>query len=243
MVTVNAFLRKLGHGARLTTDDERVLAGLATSTHRIDKPLDFASDDTKPRCIPLVLDGWACRYAHLGNGKRQIVSVLLPGDLCEPFGTAAPAMMTYPLAALTPVRFVRVPLDGLRDAWQASPRIEKALWWDLLFFDALQREQIISLGRRSATERLGHLFCELHLRLSMVGLTDDLSFDIPLTQLDIADLSGLSSVHVNRSLQELRGSGLLSLRDRRLVIHRLKELREMAMFDPGYLDLHSTIER
>jgi len=95
---------------------------------------------------------------------------------------------------------------------------------------------VVSLGRRQASERLGHLFCELHLRLSMVGLVDDgLSYELPIRQSDIGDLLGLSAVHVNRSLQDLRRTGLVSLRDRRLTIHDLEGLRELSFFDAAYL--------
>lgn len=233
------FVRKLGHGTRLTVDDEATLAALAEPVRRV-RLGNIVPEGTEPHSIVLVIEGWVCRYRQLENGKRQITSVFLPGDLCEPFG-ALPQFLDHSLAALTPVLMARVPPHALRSAARASPRIEEALWWDLLISDALHREHIVSLGRRSAVERLGHVFCELHFRLGMVGLVAQSSYDIALTQVDLADLVGLSAVHVNRSLQELRGSGLLSLQGRRLTIHDLHALRELSMFDPDYLPRHDAI--
>jgi CRP-like cAMP-binding protein len=102
---------------------------------------------------------------------------------------------------------------------------------------AIDRERIVSLGRRTAAERLGHLLCELHLRLDMIGLANGVGYDLPITQADLADLLGLSTVHVNRSLQELRGTGLMSLKCRQLTIHDLDEFREVSHFEPAYLHL------
>lgn len=230
---MSPFIRKLRHGARLTGDDEALLAGLARPVQRIPRG-DILPEGSEPRTIVLVLEGWACRYKQLETGKRQITAVFLPGDLCEPFG-AVPPLMDHTLGVLTPVLLARIPPDAIREAARASPRIEKALWWDLLLAGAIGREHMVSLGRRSATERLGCFFCEADVRLGMVGLADRSSYTLPLTQADLADLFGLSVVHVNRSLQELRGSGLLSLRDRRVTIHDVRALRELSMFDPTYL--------
>lgn len=233
---VSPFIRKLRHGPPLTEDDEAVLARLAEPLRGVERG-DITPEGAEPRSVVLVVRGWVCRHRQLENGKRQITSVFLPGDLCEPFGTLPP-LTTYTLSALTPVLLARIPPHAARGAARASPRIEEALWWDLLLSDALHREHLVSLGRRSATERLGHFFCEVHLRLGMVGLVDQASCELPITQADLADLSGLSTVHVNRSIQELRSLGLLSLRDRRLIIHDLPALRELSMFDPAYLPSH-----
>lgn len=139
--------------------------------------------------------------------------------------------MDHSFGALTPVIFAPIALAALRSAVQASRTIEEALWWDLLVAAAIEREHLVSLGRRSALERMGHLLCELHLRLAMVGLADGSGYDLPVTQADLADLLGLSTVHVNRLLQELRQTGPISLRGRRLTIHDLAGLREFSCFD------------
>lgn len=236
---MNPFVQKLRRGSRLTEDDEAVLARLAEPVRRAERG-DIQPEGTEPRSIVLILDGWACRYKRLDNGRRQITAVLLPGDLCEPFGVLPP-FLEHTLAACSPVLLARVPPKAIRDAVQASPRIEEALWWDLLLSDAVMREHVVSLGQRSALERLGHFFCEVHFRLDIVYGADQASFEFPLKQADLGDLLGLSVVHVNRSLQELRRTGFLSLQERRLTIRDVRALREMSMFDPAYLQLDSMV--
>jgi CRP-like cAMP-binding protein len=230
------FVRKLRHGARLTAEDEAILLDLAHQERNVTANSDIHSEGIEPRFLPVVLEGWACRYRMLETGRRQIVSLFLPGDLCEPFG-ALPRYIDHPFAALTPVTFAPVSLEAIGLAARRSPRIYEALWWDLLTMTAIEREFIVSMGSRSAAERMGHLFCELHLRLDAIGLVERLSYDFPLTQADIGELLGLSTVHVNRSLQDLRRAGWLSLRDHRLTIHNLAALRDFSLFDPAYLHL------
>lgn len=228
------FVRKLQHGASLCKQDQDVLTGLTQSVRRIGARQDILEEGTEPRSLRLILDGWACRYRLLSNGKRQIISFFVPGDLIEPFGVL-PRFCDHSLGALTPVALATISLTAIGSAARLSPRIEEALWWDLLVASAIEREHVVSLGRRSAAERTGHLFCELQLRLAMAGLTDGLSYEMPVTQADLSDLLGLSTVHVNRSLQELRRLGLISLRGRRLTIHDLDGLQELSFFDATYL--------
>ena len=115
--------------------------------------------------------------------------------------------------------------------------MEECLWREMLATTALHREWIASVGRRSAIERLAHLFCELHLRLTRVGLADGMTLPMPVTQPDLADALGQTSVHINRTLKELRISGLVALRSRRLTIRDLDGLMERGLFDPAYLQL------
>ncbi len=235
---VGPFIRKLRHGARLTENDEAILTKLAEPARRVQRG-DITPEGTRPPSVILVIHGWVCRYKQLENGKRQITSVFLPGDLCEPFG-ALPVLADNSLSAFTPVVLAHVAPHAVRNAARNSLQIEDALWWDLLLADAIHREHMVSLGRRSATERTAHFFCEVHLRLEMVGLAAQQSCEFPLTQADVADLLGLSAVQVNRSIQELRTLGLLSLQERQVTIHDLRALRELAMFDPAYFPSHGT---
>ncbi|MDB5413317.1 MAG: cyclic nucleotide-binding protein, partial [Rubritepida sp.] len=115
------------------------------------------------------------------------------------------------------------------------PRITKSMAWQSEVQAAVQREWTVNLGQRGATERMAHLLCELYLRLRLVGLADDDSCELPLTQSDLADAVGLSPVHVNRVLQELRTSGLIGLRGRILTIPSIDALRDAAMFEASYL--------
>ena len=231
---MHPFVLKLRHGADLTSDDECTLVKLAEPGSSFGKGADIYPDGAAPHAIAVISDGWACRYKLLQNGKRQIISIFLPGDLCEPFGVL-PRVVDHALGAISTVQVARVPIGSLRSAWQASPGIEEALWWDTLLCEAIAREHVISLGRRSATERLGHLFCELYLRLEMIGLADNLTYNLPLTQTDLGDLTGLSLVHVNRSLKDMRESGLVALYGRKIIIKDFDGLSDLAFFDPTYL--------
>lgn len=214
--------------------DEAILLGLRGSSGQADKGRDITRPHDGSHGIPLIVKGWSCRYQLLGNGKRQILTLYLPGDLCEPFGTL-PGFADYPLGALTFTTYRMVSRQAVFHAAGESAACERALWWDLLVATNIEREHIVSLGRRSAAERLGHLFCELEMRLEMAGLPTHGGYDMPLTQADLGDLLGLTPVHVNRSLQDLRASGLISLENRRLTIRNRAELRAMAEFDPAYL--------
>jgi CRP-like cAMP-binding protein len=231
---MSPFVKKLCHGAALIEPDKVLLANLAQPVRRVDARRDILAEGTEPRWLPLIIEGWACRYRLLENGKRQLISIYLPGDLCEPFGVL-PRFLDTSLGALTPVTLATVSLAAITAAAQASPALSEALWWDLLVGSAIEREHIVSLGRRSASERLGHFFCELQLRMAMVGLADESGYEMPLTQTDLADLLGLTRVHLNVSLQDLRRLGLISLRNHRLTIHDLQGLRERSLFDASYL--------
>jgi CRP-like cAMP-binding protein len=230
----NAFVRKLGQGTRLSASDEKALEPLLQHVQSAESGRDLEVEGLSSRSLVLVLDGWACRYKQLEDGRRQIISLFVPGDLSEPFGTL-PSLKDSSIGALTPLTYARLQPEELQRIARENAGIHQALWWDLLVTMSMQDERVVSLGRRSASERLGHLFCELCARLDLVGLAEGNTFDMPMTQADLGDLLGLSTVHVNRSLQELRGSGLISLRNRRLIIHDVEELGAISLFDPAYL--------
>lgn len=233
----NPFLLKLRHGACLTAEDEALLMELSGPVRSVPARSDLVQEGAEAGFLPLILEGWACRYRDLENGKRQITTLFVPGDLCEPFG-ALPHSIDHAIAAITPVVFAPVSLKAIGAAARSSHRIYEALWWDLLCASAIERESIVSLGRRSAAERMGHLFCELYVRLGLIGLINrDQSCSFPLRQADLGDVLGLSTVHVNRSLQELREAGWISLRNQRLTIHDLAALRDFSLFDPSYLHM------
>jgi CRP-like cAMP-binding protein len=237
----NPFVRKLCWGAALSEEDKHIVLGLQRHVSQIEARRDILIDGEKPSSLIVILEGWACRFKLLENGKQQIVSILLPGDISEPFGVL-PQFMDYSLGALTPVTLAHLSVNEVRDAI-TNLRIEEAFWWDLLFTNALERQHIVSLGRRTALERLAHMICELHVRLGMVGLAIGPSFDLQITQGDIADLLGLSVVHVNRTLQELEAMGLISRRGRMITILDGDGLWNLGDFDPHYLHLRDHLEK
>ena len=197
---------------------------------------DIVREGEKPRAVNVVLEGWACRYKQLPDGRRQVVSFFLPGDLCDA-NIFILKEMDHSIGAITAVRYAEILPADFEDLMAQSPRVTQALWWHELVTAAVQREWTTNVGQRTAFERIAHLFCELFLKLQQVGRTNGTSCDFPLTQIDIADATGLTSVHVNRTLQELRREGLIELANKRLTIPDLAALMNVAMFNPNYLHL------
>jgi CRP-like cAMP-binding protein len=145
--------------------------------------------------------------------------------------------MDHSIGAITRLAVSDISPEEMSQLTTNHPRITQALWWESLVQHAIQREWTINLGQRTAYERIAHLFVELFLRLRTVGLTRNGSCDFPLTQVDIADATGLTPVHVNRTLQELRRDNLIVLERKQLEIPDLNRLTDVAMFNPNYLHL------
>lgn len=231
----NPLARKLAKFAPLSAEDSAALeAVVGRRVQRLRPRQDIIREGERPDYLNIVLDGWACRHKSLEDGRRQIFNVFLPGDLCD-LHVYMLDVMDHNITALTPLTFAQVTrteFDALADV---SPRIVHAFWQDALVSSAIYREWIINIGQRTSFERMAHLMCELHHRLSAVGLCVGESCDFPLTQIDLADAAGMTSVHANRVIQELRAHGLIRLEGRRLTILDLDALESAAMFDPNYL--------
>jgi CRP-like cAMP-binding protein len=127
------------------------------------------------------------------------------------------------------------------EALTARPDIARAFWWATLVDEAVLRSWIVNVGRRDAYEAIGHLMCELYVRMKNVGLTHDHSYDLPLTQEEIGDALGLTPVHVNRVLQRMRGEGLISLTRGALAIHDYQRLENASGFNPNYLHVDQRV--
>ncbi|HZI42377.1 MAG TPA: Crp/Fnr family transcriptional regulator, partial [Gemmatimonadaceae bacterium] len=172
----------------------------------------------------------------LPDGKRQIVSLFVPGDFCD-VNVYILKQMDHSIAAITRLKVAMISPDEMNALTAERPRITQALWWHELVSVATQREWTLNLGQRSAYERLAHLLIELYMRLNVVGRAHDGRCDFPLTQNDLADATGLTSVHVNRTLQELRRDRLIELERKQLHILDLPRMMDVAMFNPNYLHL------
>ncbi|MBE7196315.1 MAG: Crp/Fnr family transcriptional regulator [Parafilimonas terrae] len=227
---------KLERFTRLSDEDRQVLKALARKVRLIEAGVDIIQEGDRPETVNLFLDGWACRYKQLEDGRRQIVAFFVPGDLCD-IHIYVLREMDHAIAAITPVRLATVPREILLDTMDRHPRITRALWWESLVNAAIQREWTVNIGRRTALERLAHLFCELFLRLRAVGLAEGSTCPFPLTQLELADATGLTNVHVNRTLKEMRNAGLIVLKSRQLTVPDLAALQKAALFNPNYLHL------
>jgi CRP-like cAMP-binding protein len=197
---------------------------------------DLIAEGEEPHEVYLVLSGWGCRYKQLEDGRRQIIGFFLPGDLCD-LNIFILRSMDHSIGALTSMTVAQLSRDAFEDMMIGHPRVTQALWWEALVNVAIQREWTVNIGQRNALERVGHLLCELFVRLQSTGLADVDSCEFPITQADLAAATGLSVVHVNRTLQELRHAGLIVLRGKHLTIPDLAALMRISLFNPNYLHL------
>ena len=233
----NALTRRLEEYTPLTDADRAELASLCDqSTHTVQARSDLIREGDAPRSIYVILDGWACHYRALANGRRQIVDFAIPGDLCD-LNLFILDRMDHSVSAITRLRVAEVGREVFHRVVTNFPNITTALWWVELVSKSIHREWIVSVGQRSARERVAHLFSEMFLRLESVGMTDGFSCDFPLTQNDIAETTGLTSVHVNRTIQDLRREGLIVLERRRLTIPDMLALQGAGLFNPDYLHI------
>lgn len=185
-----------------------------------------------PDVAHLLLAGHTCRYRMLQDGRRQITAILVPGDTCDLEALLA-GRSSYAVSTLTRCTLGEIPLS--RFASTHDPVLAAALQRRLRRDEAIAREWIVSLGRRDGIERTAHLLCELRWRLAEVGQATDDSYELRITQHDLADALGLTSVHVNRVLMNLRAERLIHLKGGRLTIIDRTRLKHLAQFDPAYL--------
>jgi CRP-like cAMP-binding protein len=231
-------IRRLEHFTRLSVEDKRALDAVASQRVRtLGSRDDLIHEGDEPQDVNLFLEGWACRYKTLEDGRRQVISYFLPGDFCD-LNVFILSEMDHSIGSVTPIRVAEISRQALHEVTLNHPRVTQALWWSTLVSEAIQREWTVNLGQRDAIERVGHLLCEIFLRLRMLGLTEGDSCDFPLTQTDLAETVGLSVVHMNRTLQELRNRGLIVLRSKKLIIPDLERLQEVSLFNPNYLHLN-----
>jgi len=218
----------------LSADDQHALESTAGQT-RLHRPReDLVREGESALHISLLLSGFAYGCRALPDGRRQIVTYLIPGDLCDPRLLILPAA-THTISTLTAANVLVFSRDTLLGLIERHPRIGRALCWLTLQEERIAREWLANIGQRTALERLAHLLCEIFTRMQSVGLADGGRCELPLTQVELADTLALSTVHVNRTLQELRRQGLVSLSSGMLEIHDFGALRSIAMFTPDYL--------
>ncbi|MBX9661045.1 MAG: Crp/Fnr family transcriptional regulator [Nitrospiraceae bacterium] len=219
------------------SDDERAaLAAIPMQVALLGPRQDIVREHDRPsRCFTL-LEGFCCSYKETLDGKRQIMAVQVPGDIPD-LQSLYLRVLDNSIATVTPCRVGFIQHAALRSLWHAHPRLVEACWRLTLIDAAIVREWMLNIGRRDAYARLSHLMCELYMRLDAVGLVQNGTCDLPMTQAELGDALGISTVHVNRTLQELRGAGLITLRGGRLTVNDWAGLSVAAEFDPTYLHI------
>lgn len=184
----------------------------------------------------LLIAGLACRYKDMRDGRRQILELHVPGDFVD-LHSFPLKRLDHNILALTPCTIGIVPHERLERITERMPHLSRLLWFSTMLDASIHREWIMSLGRRSAIARVAHLFCEMYVRFDVVNMTDDFTFPLPITQNDLAEIVGVTSVHVNRVLKDLREMGVVTFRAGKVSVHDFARVREIAEFDTGYLHL------
>jgi CRP-like cAMP-binding protein len=179
--------------------------------------------------------GFACRYKVLESGLRHITGFLVPGDMCD-FHVTILGQMDHSVAALSDCTIVDLTPEAVA-LLTSHPQILRALWWSTLVNEAVLRAWLVNIGGRPAAQRMAHLLCEWITRLDAIGLAENGACPLPLTQEDLGQTLGLSGVHANRTLQQLRRRGLVTVRGKTLTVLDMARLMAFAEFDPAYLQL------
>lgn len=230
----NMFVKKLNALADLTPDGIAAIEAATANPRQYLPRQDMIreGDETGPMFV--VLEGWACRYKILPNGTRQIMAFLMPGDACD-LHIKLLEQMDHSILAITKATVATVGRDAMEKMLNKHRDIARAMYSAQLVDEGIMRAWIVSMGRRNSTERVAHLICELYLRARTLGLTDDGEFDLPLSQLVLADALGMTAVHINRVLKELRLAGTMSLKRGSVSILDPVKLVQIAGFDENYL--------
>jgi CRP-like cAMP-binding protein len=232
----NPMIRKIESIFTLTDDERQALQQLPMQVVSIKADQDVVREGDRPSRSCLILSGFACTYKVTSAGKRQIVSFNLPGDIPD-LQSLHLKILDNSVSTISPCSVGFIAHDALRDLCSRYPRITSAFWRETLIDAAIFREWVLNVGRREAYTRMAHVLCELLVRLRAVGLTKDYSCELPITQAEFADALGVTNVHVNRVVQQLRADGLIELSGDRLNILDWEKLKQAGEFDSTYLHL------
>lgn len=241
-VTINDGLErlaeKLGRFCTLTSEERLALAGLPGAERAFGPREEMVAQHRPTDGLQLLVEGFACRFRLLPDGRRQILGFLLPGDICD-LSTLVLGHPDHAVSALGVVRTSVLPAAALAAALERHPRLARAFWWLTAVDAAITREWLVNVGYRSAHERVAHLLCEVYWRLESVGLAHDNQCRFPLTQTELGDAVALSAVHINRTLMNMRRTGLARMQGGMLELLDRHALQAAGGFDPAYLHLPS----
>ena len=234
-------IRKLESIVELSNEEREAVLGLPMTIKTVGEDQDLVRDGDRPSECCLIIEGFACRYKLTAEGKRQIMSFHIPGDIPD-LQSLHLEVMDHGLGTLVPSKVGLIHHDHMRELCHRCPHIGDVFWRDTLIDAAVFREWMIGIGRRSAYTRIAHVLCELLVRFRAVGLANGHDIELPVTQAELGDALGLSTVHVNRVLQELRADGLITLRGRFLSVQDWPGLKKAGEFDPTYLHLGKKVQ-
>jgi CRP-like cAMP-binding protein len=227
-------ITKLTASTILDEDDTRAIQDLPIRSRELGPNKVFVAEGDRPRECCLIGEGFAFRSKTTFEGQRQVLSLHIPGEIPD-LQSIHLKLMDHDLVTLTPATLGFISHEELRGLTRRRPNVAAALWRETLIDAAIFREWVVNLGRRSATTRMLHLLAELYYRLEAIGRARDGMFEFPITQTQLADCLGLSTVHVNRVLQELRKQDLVKVNRSEFQLLKLDGLKDLAGFDQAYL--------
>lgn len=230
----NRFIDKLSGFAPLQAGEISALSKATSHPKNVAARCDLIREGDRPGPVFVMLDGWACRYKILPNGTRQILAYLMPGDCCD-LHIGLLAEMDHSIQTITPAIVATIERDEMAALMDRYRGVARAMYVAQLIDEGTMRAWITSMGRRTSIERVAHLVCELYIRALSVGLAARPDFDLPLSQLLLADSLGMTPVHLNRVVKQLRQAGAMKLGRARVSISDPAKLVQIAGFDENYL--------
>jgi CRP-like cAMP-binding protein len=232
---VGRFVENLELYGRLSEADRAAIAALPMTVRRFEGGEDLVIEGDALSQCRLLISGLAYRHKTLRDGRRQIMSFYVPGEVCDVEGLLL--AMDHSVSALSRAEVGFIPHPAMEALLDNHPAVARAMWRCEMVESAIAREWMVGMGRRTAYARIAHLFCETYARLKALGLVEGARCRFPITQTHLSDSLGLSVVHTNRVLQALRRDGLLSFRGGELIVHDWPGLQAAGEFDPAYLHL------
>ena len=235
----NAFIRRLESLERLSKIERQALSDATKNVQKVGARRNIAAESELHNGAHIILSGLACRFRILEDGSRQITDFLVPGDLCR-CAHHEGLDSVYCVASLSPCSFAHIDNNALSQLMDKYPRIARALWSQALANEGVLREWLANVGRRAAVRRVAYLMSELCFRLQAADAPRPLSCALPITQIDLADATALSPVHINRVLGRLREKRLVSLQRRSIIVKDTEGLMSFAEFTGSYIP-HRTL--
>lgn len=233
---IEPLIKRLENFQPCTLDERCALKEILGPVKRLQRGQDVFRAYEKSTEVNVLLEGWATRYKMTKDGHVQTLAFLLPGDLCNIHVTLVDRM-DHSLCAITPATFASITRENIEKLYASQPRLSRAFFWSMLVDESILREWLVNIGSRSASKRVAHLFCELLTRAWAAGLTDDHSLPFPITQQQLGDAMGITSVHTSRVLTYLRNEGLVCFHNHHLDILDWARIKSFAEFEPAYLHL------
>ena len=231
---IERVLSRLETRGRLDSDDRAAFLALPFVCRTLDPAAYIVREGEPPEKCAVLLSGFAHRHKVTGEGQRQIMSVHMPGEFLD-LQNSLLGVADHNVQMLTRGEIAAVPVWALDKLAEDRPRLGRAMWIETLVDSAIFREWIVNVGRRDSISRISHLLCELALRFEAAGLAQDYRYEMPMTQEQIADCTGLTPVHVNRVLKELGRLGLIDRQKRSVSIVDWDRLQETGDFNTRYL--------